>query len=59
LTLLNRLENETSLTAKVTQKITEQFSTAKLVSRTTDILNQVFATKNLHGEETLRSDPRL
>jgi len=59
LTLLNRLENETSLAARATQKITEQFSTAKLVSRTTDILNQVFATKNLHGEETLRSDPRL
>lgn len=58
LTMLNRLENETSLAAKVTQRITEQFSTAKLVSRTTDILNQVFSAKNLHGEETLRSDPR-
>jgi glycosyltransferase involved in cell wall biosynthesis len=59
LTLLNRLENETNLAAKVTQRITEQFNMAKLISRTTDILNQVFAAKDLHGEETLRSDPRL
>ena len=59
LTLLSRLENETNLSAKVTERINEQFNMAKLVSRTTDILNQVFAAKDLHEEETLRSDPRL
>lgn len=58
LTLLNRLENETGLAEKATQRITEQFNITKLVSSTTDILNKVFAAKDRHGEETLRSGPR-
>jgi len=58
LALLSRLENETNLAAEVRQRIIEQFNMANLVSKTTDTLNQVFVTKNLHREEIMRSGPR-
>jgi glycosyltransferase involved in cell wall biosynthesis len=47
ITLLRRLEDETSLNKEVAQRITEQFNLANLVSRTANRLNEVFAAKSV------------
>lgn len=59
LMLLDRLESDkANLKKEVEQRIINQFSVAKLVSRTVDTLNEVLARKNT-DKEALRSEPRL
>jgi len=45
LTMLNRLENETDLYSRIVQRIVDQFSVTKLISKTIETLEEVFVTK--------------
>lgn len=55
-TLLKRLESEKNkLKNEVVQKITDEFSAAKLVSRTVDTLKEVSAARSENKKEILRS----
>jgi glycosyltransferase involved in cell wall biosynthesis len=59
LTLLSRLESDkTKLKKEVEQRIANQFSVAKLVSRTVNLL-EVVARKSANKEGSLKSDTRL